>query len=148
MNEQTLLGFDFGEWKIGIAVGQTLTATATPLTILKSRNRKPDWPQIEALIEEWQPDALVVGVPLTMYDEEQPMTELARRFCRQLHGRYQLPVHEADERLSTREAQNQTGTDKNVDAIAAQIILEGWMSKIEDECRTNAKMSASETMKK
>ncbi len=148
MSEQTLIGFDFGEWKIGIAVGQTLTNTATPLSILKSHNKKPDWQQIEKMIKEWQPDALVVGVPLTMYDEEQAMTEMARRFCRQLHGRYKLPVYEADERLSTREAQNQTGTDRNVDAIAAQIILEGWMSKNEDEARSNAKMASSKKLER
>ncbi len=129
MSEQTLLGFDFGEWKIGVAVGQTRTATATALHILKSHNKKPDWESISTLIQEWQPDALVVGVPLTLYGEEQFMTIAAKRFARQLHGRYKLPVHEAEERLSTREAQNELGTDKNVDAVAAQIILEDWLSE-------------------
>lgn len=129
MSEITVLGFDFGEWKIGVAVGQTLTATATGLKILKSPNKKPDWEAIAKLIEEWQPGALVVGIPLNMYDEEQVMTHAARRFSRQLHGRFNLPVHEADERLSSREAQNQVGTDKQIDDIAAQIILQGWLNE-------------------
>ena len=129
MTEQTLLGFDFGEWKIGVAVGQTLTSTATGLCILKSPNKKPDWTAIAELIEEWQPQALVVGVPVTMHGEEQEMTVYARKFARQLHGRFKIPVYEADERLSTREAQNRLGTEKNIDHIAAEVILHGWLNQ-------------------
>ncbi len=128
MTEETFLGFDFGEWKIGVAVGQTLTSTATGLCILKSPNKKPDWEGIKKLISEWQPSALVVGIPYNMYDQEQPMTLAAKKFSRQLHGRFKLEVHEADERLSSREAQNLVGTNKQIDDIAAQIILQSWLN--------------------
>ena len=97
--------------------------------ILRSPNKKPDWNSINKLISEWNPDALVVGIPLTMHGDEQTMTQAARKFARQLKGRFKLPVYEADERLSTREAQNTIGTDKNIDDIAAQITLEGWLSE-------------------
>ena len=128
MSEETFLGFDFGEWKIGVAVGQTLTVTATGIRILKSPNKKPDWNAIEKLIHDWQPDALVVGIPYNMYDQEQAMTHAAKKFARQLHGRFKLTVYEADERLSSREAQNLVGTDKQIDDIAAQIILQSWLN--------------------
>ena len=141
MTGKTLLGFDFGQWKIGIAVGQTLTNTATPLDILKSHNRKPDWQAIEALIQEWQPDALVVGVPLNMYGEEQEMTKAARKFCRQLQGRFKLEVLEADERLSSREAGNLLKTDRNVDAVAAGLILETWMNENNQTSQSNDKLA-------
>lgn len=129
MNEETFLGFDFGEWKIGVAVGQTLTVTASGLCILKSPNRRPDWDAIHKLIKEWQPSALVVGIPYNMYDQEQAMTHAAKKFARQLHGRFKLKVYEADERLSSREAQNLVGTDKQIDDIAAQIILQSWLNE-------------------
>ena len=127
---QTLLGFDYGQKRTGVAVGQTLTGTARALTTLNSRNGKPDWPGIEALLEEWQPDALVVGVPVHMDGTEQPMTEAARKFARQLQGRFNLPVHEAEERLSSDAAEAELGHahDKAaIDREAARIILEDWL---------------------
>ncbi|HEY5700965.1 MAG TPA: Holliday junction resolvase RuvX [Gammaproteobacteria bacterium] len=128
----TLLAFDFGLKRIGVAVGQTLTGTATPLEIVSVKNNRPDWAVIARLVETWSPDALVVGLPLNMDGSEQEMTNHARRFSRRLNGRFNLPVHLADERLSTREAksrmvENSAAAD-SADAVAAQVILEGWLA--------------------
>lgn len=129
---QTLLGFDYGSHKIGIAVGQSLTQSANPLTTLGSPRGKPDWPGIARLIDEWRPDALVVGHPYEMTDREASNAEPAKRFARQLGGRYHLPVHLIDERLTTREAWLELGVEANrdptrVDAYAAKLILETWL---------------------
>jgi putative Holliday junction resolvase len=129
----SLLGFDFGLRRIGVAVGQTLTGTASPLTTLISRNEQPDWVSIGRLVAEWQPEAIVVGLPFQMDDQEAEVAGRARRFARQLEGRYRLPVHLADERLTTREARRQLGRrgaeDRRlIDALAAQLILETWLS--------------------
>ena len=128
---QTLLGFDYGEKRTGVAVGQSLTSTATGLTTLHSKQQKMDWSAIEALIEEWQPDALVVGIPVHMDGTEQAMTLSARKFSRQLHGRFQLPVFEAEERLSSVEAEEHLGSTQDKEAIdkeAARIILQSWLN--------------------
>jgi len=128
----TLLGFDYGSHKIGIAVGQTLTQSASPLTTLSNPRRRPDWDSIARLIGEWQPDALVVGHPYEMTDREANNAEPAKRFARQLGGRYHLPVHMIDERLTTREAWLDLGPEAardptRVDAYAAKLILETWL---------------------
>jgi putative pre-16S rRNA nuclease len=129
----TLLGFDFGPRKIGVAVGQTLTGSASPLTTLRACNRRPDWDGIARLIGEWTPQALVVGIPYRMDDQEEPWAPLAHRFARQLAGRYRLPVHEMDERLSSWEARSLMGhaatSREAVDAVAASLILEAWLSE-------------------
>lgn len=128
---QTVLGFDYGEKRTGIAVGQSLTRTATGLTTLHSKQKKIDWSAIEALIKEWQPDALVVGIPVHMDGTEQPMTLAARKFSRQLHGRFQLPVFEAEERLSSVEAEQFLGSTEDkaaIDQEAARIILQSWLN--------------------
>jgi len=129
----TLLGFDYGTHKIGVAVGQTLTGTANPLTTLGAVRQKPDWDGIGRLIREWQPEALVVGLPYQMDDQEAELAERAKRFARQLQGRYHLPVHLADERLTSREAWARLGTAAardvtRVDAMAAKLILETWLN--------------------
>jgi conserved hypothetical protein TIGR00250 len=102
-----LLGFDFGPRKIGVAVGQTVTRSATPLITLRSRGERPDWTGIAALIRDWQPNALVVGLPFQMDDTEVAWSPRVYRFARQLEGRYRLPVHLVDERLTSREAHRQ-----------------------------------------
>lgn len=134
MGASTLLAFDFGLKRIGVAVGQTQTRSANPLKTLAIKREHPDWQAIAELIETWAPDALVVGLPLNMDGTEQEMTLRAKRFGRQLEGRFQLPVHLVDERLSTREAkdrlQDQGRTADSADAVAAQVILEGWFSAI------------------
>jgi putative holliday junction resolvase len=129
----TLLGFDFGTRKIGVAVGQTLTGTATPLETLRLVKYKPDWERIARLIEEWQPEALVVGLPLDVDDSETDATEPALRFSRQLEGRFGLKVHLADERFTSFEARDRLGHKakrlEEYDAVAAKLILETWLNE-------------------
>ncbi len=129
---RTLLAFDFGLKRIGVAVGQTQTRSANPLETVAVRQARPDWSAIARLIETWAPDSLVVGLPLNMDGSDQEMTHRARRFGRQLEGRFALPVHLVDERLSTREARTRLELagrgGEDADATAAQIILEDWFS--------------------
>ena len=120
---QTLLAFDFGLKRTGTAVGNTLTRTARPLrTIVAEGDAR--FAAIAALLAEWQPDALVVGVPFHPDGAEHENTRRARRFARQLHGRFGLAVHEVDERWSTTEALAAGARD--ADAAAAALLLEQW----------------------
>src|SRR5690349_10976038 len=98
------LGFDFGEKRIGVAVGQSLTKTARPLTTLMAKEGIPEWDEVTALIETWKPEAIIVGIPLNMDGTEQAVTHAARDFANRLRQRYSLTVYDMDERLSTREA--------------------------------------------
>ena len=95
------LGFDFGTRKLGVAVGQAVTETAHGITTLAVRNGQPDWAEIKKLIDVWGPDALIVGLPLHLDASESPMSSSARQFARRLSGRFGLPVHMVDERLSS-----------------------------------------------
>ena len=134
---RTFLGFDFGMKNIGVAVGQELTHTANPLTVIKAREGIPNWDQIQALIDEWQPQQLIVGLPYNMDGSEQEMTAAARRFGNRLNGRFHLPVEWQDERLSTFEALDQLGIQskmqsnnrEDVDRISAQLILQSWLNQ-------------------
>jgi len=132
---QTLLGFDYGRKRIGVAVGQRITGSASALTTVSARDGKPDWPAITRLIDEWKPDALVVGIPYHMDGSEQDMTRAAQRFCRQLEGRYHLPVHAADERLSSwvvAAGLAESGkTGRAIDPLSAQVILQDWLQQKE-----------------
>ncbi len=131
-----LLGFDYGTKQIGVAVGQIITGQARELCILKAQNGVPDWQKVEALLREWQPDAIVVGLPLNMDGSPSDMSERAEKFARRLHGRFNVPVHMQDERLTTYEAkgqrlsQGQHGSyrDNPVDALAAALLLESWLA--------------------
>ena len=129
----TLIAFDFGEKRIGTAIGQTVTRTATPLQTIPVRRARPDWSAIDRLIRAWKPDALVVGLPLNMDGTPQWITARARRFANRLQARSGLPVHLADERLSTREAWTrliESGSRRDgPDPVAAQVILEGWFAE-------------------
>lgn len=127
----TVLGFDYGTKKIGVAVGQTLTGTANPLKILKYVKQQPDWAAISGLIDEWRPDALIVGYPLTQEDTETDATRPALRFSRQLEGRYHIKVHLADERYTTASARSDSRNNsirrhEALDAMAAKLIIETW----------------------
>lgn len=124
-----VLGFDFGLRRIGVAVGQTLTDTASPEAIVKSRDGRPDWDHITALFDTWQPAAIVVGLPLRMDGSEQPLTQSARKFGQRLSGRYgHLPLFFIEEQLSSVEAETRMKTtEKPLDDHAAQIILESWL---------------------
>ena len=126
----TLLCFDYGTKHIGVAVGQSITHTANPLEIVAVKNSKPDWPHIDKLIREWQPDALVVGIPVSTDGSTDEMEQMAKKFIRQLQGRYNLPVHTVDESWSTYEARNRSpGKLDRVDHLAAQAILETWFDE-------------------
>ncbi|AUX71623.1 Holliday junction resolvase RuvX [Erwinia pyrifoliae] len=134
MSHQTLMAFDFGTKSIGVAIGQQLTGTARPMNALKAQDGIPDWNRIEALLKEWQPDRVVVGLPLNMDGSEQPLTVRARKFANRLHGRFGVQVDLHDERLSTVEARAELFerggfralSKGNVDSLSAVIILESW----------------------
>ncbi|MEW6353391.1 MAG: Holliday junction resolvase RuvX [Pseudomonadota bacterium] len=125
MSAQTLLGFDYGAKRIGVAVGQDLTRTATALETVAVHGAGPDWAAITRLIDDWRPSALVVGVPLNEDGSEHHVTQAARRFGQQLRGRYRLPVYHVDERLSSHAAREYSTQD--LDKIAAQLILQSWL---------------------
>lgn len=133
MKDQIILGFDYGERRIGVAVGQTVTATANPLTTVHVYHNKPDWRDISRLVDKWKPDLILVGLPLQMNGERQAMTAAAERFIRQLSSRYHLPVRSVDERLSSFEARRRVGGDQAIDPIAAQLIVETWLDEREDQ---------------
>jgi putative holliday junction resolvase len=120
----SFLAFDFGTKRVGVASGNSLTRTATPLRTVAAEG-DARFAALGALIAEWQPDALVVGVPYHPDGAAHDNTERARRFARQLHGRFKLPVHEVDERYTTTEAHSHGASD--VDAASAAIILEQFL---------------------
>lgn len=138
----TLLAFDFGLRRIGVAVGQTATRTASPLTTI-SAITGPDWGRISKLFAEWHPSAVVVGLPLDAEGLETEMSGAARRFGGELERRHAVPVFFMDERLTSRQAQEQfalmraSGSARRrdagrLDAIAAKIILENWLQSLPD----------------
>lgn len=136
MSTETYICFDYGAKRTGVAVGQTLTGTATPLETIEALNGRPDWDRISAIIRQWQPDALIVGLPVTMDNSRQIITENAEKFARQLEGRYQLQVFRAEERLTTYEARNRLKRTHDLDPVAAQLILESWLrEKINEDNR-------------
>ena len=135
MPDLTVLGFDVGSHWIGVAVGQTATATASPLQAIAVRNNRPDWAGIQRHIDEWRPQRLIVGLPRKMDGEDTDMTRPVLRFSRQLEGRFQLPCELIDERLTTREAwqiveqQAHSRLSKpDIDNIAAVLITETWLN--------------------
>ena len=133
------MAFDYGTRQIGVAVGQTLTGSAEPLTNLRARDGVPDWEQVAKLIREWEPNVLVVGLPLNMDDTENDMCARARKFGKRLHGRFHVEVEMVDERLTSFEAKGDVmasggsrdfGRD-GVDDRAAVLILETWFHQQE-----------------
>lgn len=127
VSSNIIMGFDYGTRKIGVATGQLITRTATPIAIIQARDGIPNWSDIEKLIKEWKPAQLVVGLPLNMDGSESEMSIRALKFARRLTGRFNLPHQTIDERLSTREAREQSTTAEQIDDIAAKIILESWL---------------------
>lgn len=134
-----VLGFDYGSRLIGVALGNRLTGTARPLGTVVNRDGGPDWSRIEHWIHEWQPDALIVGLPLTLDGLEQPASQGARAFGAALARRYALPLHLVDERRSSIEATRRfaqrraAGIAKkkhaaDIDAVAAEVITETWLA--------------------
>ncbi|MCX8048108.1 MAG: Holliday junction resolvase RuvX [Methylohalobius sp.] len=132
----TYLGFDFGTHKIGVAVGQRLTGTASPLQTIRSEKNKVRFEAIDRLVETWRPDALVVGIACRVDGEDNPVTPLMRKFCRQLEHRYRLPVYQVDEHLTSFESRHilfgeaKLGARKVQelsDQMAAKLILQTWL---------------------
>lgn len=130
MPEETLLAFDFGEKKIGVAIGNTLTGQARPLEIIFSEVRDARFGRIAQLLEEWQPHRVIVGLALASDGGEQPATARCRRFANQLHGRFGLDVELVDERGSSMEAQQLLGTHAADDAVAATVILQRYLDAL------------------
>ena len=124
---QSFLAFDFGTRRTGVAVGNRLLCQASPQGHLQAQG-DARWPLITRCIQEWQPDALVVGVPFHPDGAAHENTHRARRFARQLQGRFGLPVFEVDERYSTTEAL--AGGAKDADAASACIILEQFLRSL------------------
>ncbi len=130
MPEETLLAFDFGEKKIGIAIGNTLTRHARPLEIIFSERRDERFGRIGQLLQEWQPQRVVVGLALNTDGGEQRATQRCRRFANQLQGRFGLEVELVDERGSSMEAQQRLGTNAPDDAMAAAVILQRYLDRL------------------
>lgn len=130
----TIIGFDFGTWSIGAAIGQDITKTAHPLCSFKARDGIPNWQEIKKVLDEWKPDYIIVGLPLNMDGSEQPLTVRARKFANRIHGMFGYQVHLHDERLSTVEAKSHIFSSNGykalekgrVDATSAAVILESW----------------------
>lgn len=132
-----LIGFDFGMKRIGVAIGQTVTQTARPLETLHAKQGEPNWDVIAKLMKKWKPELIVVGIPLNMDGTDQTISHYARTFAEKLKERFQLPVDEMDERLTTKDARErlfeQGGfkalQDGQVDQVAAQLILQNWFAE-------------------
>lgn len=141
MNEtKSFLCFDFGLKRFGVATGNSITRTASPLPPFSAQDGIPDWNHIEQLIKEWKPNEIIVGLPLNMDGTESDLSMRARKFGKRVHGRYHLPVHMMDERLSSFEAKSMQRSNSkkaidfgehSVDGQAACLILESWFSSLE-----------------
>lgn len=137
MDNGTYLGFDYGTHKIGVAVGQRVTGTASPLETIRSEKKIVRWEAIDRLIKTWSPKALVVGIACQPDGQDNPVTPAMRKFCRQLEGRYQLPVYPVDEHLTTFESKRLLFDEANLrahqvqefnDQVAAKLILQTWLN--------------------
>jgi len=136
----TALGFDFGKRRVGIAVGNGITGNAQALRALEHIEGLPNWVVLDKLVADWRPGALIVGLPLTAEGERQKMTNRAENFMNELRGRFKLPVHAVDERYTTIEAVERLRSARasgsrgrrvakgDSDAMAAQVILESWLT--------------------
>ena len=140
MTPRVFLGFDYGEKFIGVAVGGSHTRSAQPLTTVPAAGGEPDWRRVTALIEDWRPQALVVGLPLNMDASPNPLTRAARAFGQRLKDRYNLAVHMVDERLSSRAAKQtlyEAGISArrhkpHLDKLSAQLILQAFLDELKD----------------
>lgn len=133
------LGLDYGERRIGVAAGHTLTGSAQPLGVVTVESGVPDWRALERHVREWQPALIVVGLPYNMDGTETALAPRVRDFCRELTERFGLTVVEVDERLSSREAEARLRASRasgerkrrvrheDVDPVAACVLLEQWL---------------------
>lgn len=124
---ETVVAFDYGLKKIGVAIGNTLTGRARPLKILRPVTREQRFREIAEVLQAWEPDRLVVGLPLTTEGGEQYATLRCKRFANQLHGRFGLAVELVDERGTSVEAQELLGNNDDDDAVAAALILQRYL---------------------
>ena len=126
----TAMAFDYGYKRIGVAVGQTVSRTATALKVVPALDGEPRWSEIAELVEEWGPDLFVIGMPRFQNDDAKPLGEAIERFSRRLTGRYRRPVTFVDERLSSFAAQHDDQARTNgLDAAAAKMILLTWLEQ-------------------
>ena len=138
IGERTVLGFDFGKKYIGIAVGQEITGSASPLGSVKANDGIPHWDNVEKYLKEWQPDYLVVGLPLNMDGSEQQLTLDAKKFGNRLAGRFGIKVEFQDERLTTADAKERLFAQggyrnlkkDNIDAESAKLIIESFFEQL------------------
>lgn len=139
----TVLGFDVGSRRIGVAVGSAFGHHARALAVVDVHGHGPDWIALDRLRQEWRPDGLIVGDPLTLDDGHQPARERAHAFARELHARYRMPVVLVDERSSSIEAAQRFASDRAegrkrrrdadaLDAVAAAVIVERWLAAPDD----------------
>ena len=142
----TVLGFDVGARRSGVAVGSAFGSGARALAVIDVHGNGPDWAAIDRLRQEWRPDGLVVGDPMTLDGGDQPIRKRAHAFARELHARYQLPVVLVDERSSSVEAAQRFALDRAegrkrrrdavaLDAVAAAVIIERWLAAPQDAVR-------------
>ncbi|MBD2822047.1 Holliday junction resolvase RuvX [Xenorhabdus sp. 42] len=137
MKNRTIIAFDFGTRSIGAAIGQEITGTARALSSFKANEGSPNWELIGKLLKEWQPDLVIVGLPLNMDGTEQPVTAQARKFANRIHGRFGVQVELHDERLTTVEARShlfdhggyRALNKGHVDSASAVVILESWFEQ-------------------
>jgi putative Holliday junction resolvase len=127
----TVLAFDFGLRNIGVATGQAITHTASEIATVRARDGVPDWNAVDALVRQWRPDALLVGLPLNMDDTESEMSTRAKRFAKKLRVRYHLTVNLVDERLTSFEARGISDDLDAQHAIAARLIAETYLRALQ-----------------
>ena len=139
LDEFNVLGFDYGLKYLGVASGQTLTKTANSLSTLKVKNGSPNWKEIEKLIQIWRPRILIVGMPLTLNDEEQLLSYCAKKFGKRLQQKFSLPVEYCNEQLTSWEAKEACKRKKNessthyysrINAFSAKIIVDEWLNNL------------------
>ncbi|WP_166424048.1 Holliday junction resolvase RuvX [Paraglaciecola sp. 20A4] len=135
--QRTVLAFDFGTKSIGVAVGQEVTGTASPLDAIKATDGIPNWDVVAKVFEQWQPDLIVVGLPLNMDGTFQQVTFAAKKFANRLHAKYKVPVETTDERLTTVDAKARLFemggfkklTKQKIDSASACLIFESWVEQ-------------------
>ena len=120
------MGFDFGMKRIGVAVGQKVTQTASGLTVVRARDGIPKWEYLDKIVLDWQPEKFIVGLPLNMDGSKSEMSQKAHKFSRRMSSRYNIQSEMFDERLTSFEARGHE-EKTHIDAIAAKLILESWL---------------------
>ena len=123
-----IIAFDYGEKKIGVAVGQTSTNTSSPLQIIFNKDNKTNWISISSLLDEWKPGLILLGKPLSMDGSESEIMKKVDKFYKELKSIYDADIEFVDERLTTFEAREILKDEKhdNVDAHAAKILIDNW----------------------